>query len=180
MMYAFICLIHAAFELLQDSILSRLPWFAIFYKAHTINVICSEPPCPLSLREVYYLPQPDKIFLKGKHKISWIGLIPCMTGESLCTFSLRNQQDQNQLHPTYSCGKKNGVWMGLELTQCTTAYCHIWRAPSWDIYVFWLDVPLWNKRRVTHLEYWLLTKLKHPCFKVMATECRKRLCLPFI
>lgn len=106
MMYAFLCLIHAAFELLQDNILSRLPWFAIFYKAHTINVICSEPPCPLSLREVYYLPQPDKIFLKGKHKISWIGLIPCMTGESLCTFSLRNQQDQNQLHPTYSCGKK--------------------------------------------------------------------------
>lgn len=47
MMYAFICLIHAAFGLLQDNILSRLPWFAIFYKAHTINVICSEPPCPL-------------------------------------------------------------------------------------------------------------------------------------
>lgn len=48
----------------QDYIVSRLPWFTTSYKVHKKSMIYSKPP--LHMREVYYLPQFGKTFLKGK------------------------------------------------------------------------------------------------------------------
>lgn len=123
------------------------------------------PPSIKHIRQEWFIPslhalciwgkfiicQLDKAFLTGEHKTRCTGLISVWLGKACVLFhwEINEIRINHILHCINLLWQINGVWKGLELTQCIKACCHIWRTPTWDIYILWLDAPLWNKGRFT-------------------------------